>query len=76
MFVLKQPEQSSSGSGKARFECLCEMEVGEQEGSLNISDNGVHEVQPFSIKRQEGNPLQVLLKTAGADTHKAGTDRC
>ena len=72
MFVLKLFLQNSSSSGKAKFECKCEMEVGEHEGSLNISDSGVYEVLPFSIQRAEGKQQPVVLKTVGTEAPKAG----
>ena len=74
MFVLEHKPQNSNDSGKAKFECQCEMELGEQEGSLNISDSGVYEVKPFNIQRQEGKQFKVVLRTVGTDTHKAVPD--
>ena len=68
MFELTQqpPKHSShnsiSLSNNPKFECKCELEVGEHEGSLNIGDAGVYEVSPFTVKKQTKS-VTVVLKT-------------
>ena len=68
MFELTQqaPKHSSSNSislaNIPKFECKCELEVGEHEGSLNIGDAGVYEISPFTVKKQT-KPVTVVLKT-------------
>ena len=74
MFQLIQPQRQSSSLSLAnnpKFECKCDLEIGEHEGSLNIGDSGVYEISPFSIKNQP-KPVTVVLKTL---IHKAKSDQ-
>ena len=70
MFKMTQqpPKQSSSLSlvNSSKFICKCELEVGEHEGSLNISDSGVHEISPFTINNHT-KQIAIVLKL----NHKA-----